>query len=395
MNIIEVNNLSKKYSRSLKHSLKYGFQDSIKDIFGGLKESKDLRPHEFWAIENISFNLKKGESLGLIGSNGSGKTTLLKVLNSLVKPTYGSFKLNGTVGALIALGTGFNPILTGRENVKIAASVLGFTPKEAENMLEEIIDFSEINEFIDSPVRTYSSGMLVRLGFSVAIQMKPEILFVDEVLAVGDLAFALKCQRKITEYRNNGGSLILVSHGLHNVRFHCDKTIWLNKSKIVMEGNSNLVCTEYELAMQEGLSSTNAPLVTDDSFKMIEARIKETIKSDEVANFEFIFKAERELQSPVVEVAIFDQTGNPVIQRFNDNDSYFFEIKPGLNKINLSFDSLRLKSGTYHVTFIVNDQNVNNPVIYCHNSYRFNIKNEGAEFGLMINKPIWSVSNES
>ena len=132
-----------------------------------------------------------------------------------------------------------------------------------------------------------------------------------------------------------------------------------------------------------------------DKIRTIKPRIKETIKSDEEANFEFIFKAERELQSPVVEVAIFDQTGNPVIQRFNDNDSYFFEIKPGLNKINLSFDSLRLKSGTYHVTFIINDQNVNNPVIYCHNSYRFNIKNEGAEFGLMINKPIWSVSNES
>jgi lipopolysaccharide transport system ATP-binding protein len=215
--LVRVDGVSKKYCRNLKKSLWYGVRDIFSDVTGIAGDHSILRPHEFWALKDISFSLKKGESIGLIGRNGAGKTTLLKLINGLIKPTAGKITINGSIGALIALGTGFNPILTGRENVKIAGAVLGFTEREMAEKLDDVLEFSEIGDFIDAPVKSYSSGMLVRLGFSVAIQLNPDILLVDEVLAVGDLAFAVKCHKRITEYRNNDGSMILVSHSMHNV----------------------------------------------------------------------------------------------------------------------------------------------------------------------------------
>ena len=391
MNILEVKNLSKKYSRDLRKSLKYAVIDSTKDLFGKYHATKVLRPSEFWALRDISFDLKKGESIGLIGRNGSGKTTLLKVLNSLIKPTYGNIHINGTIGALIALGTGFNPILTGRENVRISAAVLGFDTKSIDEMMDEIIDFSEIGEFIDAPVRTYSSGMLVRLGFSVAIQMKPDILFVDEVLAVGDLAFMVKCQKKITEYRNSGGSMVLVSHGLHNIRFHCDRAIWINNSELIMDGETHKVCNEYETNMQKGDGSTNDALLFDKNFNISSVSYEKEITSYEKAEFIFEIEAKRDMNNPIIEFCIFDGSGNPLIQRFSDVDKFKFGLKTGTNKLRILFDSLLFKSGTYYISFILNEDAVNNSIIYCHNSYKFDVKNDNTEFGVIANKPEWSV----
>ena len=377
MNILEVNNLSKKYSRDLKASLKYGMYDAITDIFGRYKQTRELRPKEFWALRDISFNLKKGESIGLIGRNGSGKTTLLKVLNSLIKPTYGKISINGSIGALIALGTGFNPILTGRENARIAAAVLGFDSKYIDRMMDEIIEFSEVGEFIDSPVRTYSSGMLVRLGFSVAMQMKPDILFIDEVLAVGDIGFMVKCQKKITEYRNSGGSIVLVSHGLHNIRFHCDRALWINNSELVMDGESNKVCNEYEMSMQRGSLETNKPMVIDKDFDILSFNSKDNVTSYEEIDFDFTIQANRDVADPIIELCIFDSIGNPVIQRYSNLDEFIFNIKKGKNKLKISFDSLLLKS-----------------LLYCHNSYRFDVRNNETEYGMIANRPNWYISSE-
>ena len=191
--LIKVDNVSKKFCRDFKKSLWYGIKDTAADVIHPSRRPQEskLRPSEFWANQNISFEVKRGECLGMIGHNGAGKTTLLKMLNGLIKPDTGSIEMRGRIGALIALGAGFNPILTGRENIYINGSVLGLTRKEIDAKIDDIINFAEIEDAIDAPVRTYSSGMQVRLGFSIASSLDPDILILDEVLAVGDAGFVV------------------------------------------------------------------------------------------------------------------------------------------------------------------------------------------------------------
>src|SRR5690554_5072510 len=184
--LVKVEGLSKKFCKDLKTSLWYGVKDLVSGVRGSDTE-RLLRPKEFWAVKDISFELRRGECLGLIGHNGAGKSTLLKILNGLINPDAGKVTIKGRVGALIELGAGFNPILSGREDIYNNGAILGFTKKEIDDKLDAIIDFAEIREFIDMPVQNYSSGMKVRLGFAVAAQMEPDVLIIDEVLAVGDL----------------------------------------------------------------------------------------------------------------------------------------------------------------------------------------------------------------
>lgn len=246
--LVSVDNVSKKFCRSLKKSLWYGVQDMASEMFGRSGE-RELRPDEFWAVKNVSFELKRGECLGLIGRNGAGKTTLLRMLNGLIKPDGGRIEMRGRVGALIALGAGFNPILTGRENVYINASVLGITKQEIEDKIDEIIDFAELKEFIDSPVQNYSSGMQVRLGFAVATALNPDILILDEVLAVGDTAFRSKCFDRIGKIINKT-AVVFVSHNESQVRRICDQAILLQNGLVLSYGNTSNVLNSYRNMME-------------------------------------------------------------------------------------------------------------------------------------------------
>jgi lipopolysaccharide transport system ATP-binding protein len=217
--LVKVDNVSKKFCRGLKRSLWYGLKDLGNELLGRSHGGDgQLRKDEFWAVRDVSFELRRGECLGLIGGNGAGKTTLLRMLNGLIKPDRGRIEMRGRVGALIALGAGFNPVLTGRENVYINASILGFTNSEIDRKFDDIVDFAELSEFIDSPVRHYSSGMRVRLGFSIAANFKPDILLIDEALAVGDMAFTIRCLNRIAELRSEGVAVIFVSHNELQVR---------------------------------------------------------------------------------------------------------------------------------------------------------------------------------
>jgi len=196
--LIKVEGVSKKFCRSLKKSLWYGMQDLGNEV-RGRRHGGDghLRADEFWAVDNVSFELKRGQCLGLIGRNGAGKTTLLRMLNGLIKPDRGRIEMRGRIGALIALGAGFNPILTGRENIYVNASVLGLNKRYIDKQVDSIVEFSGLNEYIDMPVQSYSSGMTVRLGFSIASTLAPDVLILDEVLAVGDASFRAKCFDRI------------------------------------------------------------------------------------------------------------------------------------------------------------------------------------------------------
>jgi len=234
--LVRVQGVSKKFCRSLKKSLWYGVQDITRELIGR-KYEHELRPDEFWALKDISFELRRGECLGLIGRNGAGKTTLLRMLNGLIKPDKGHIEMNGRVGGLIALGAGFNPILTGRENIYVNGSILGLSKREIDSKLEEIIDFAEIGDFIDAPVQTYSSGMNVRLGFSIAaVLIKPDVLLLDEVLAVGDMGFILKCFRKI-DYLIPDCAVIFVSHSMPQISRIATDIIVLEKGHPEYQGN--------------------------------------------------------------------------------------------------------------------------------------------------------------
>ena len=234
--VISVKGISKRFCRDLKRSLMYGFGDIFRTGIGA-KKSSGLRKDEFWAVKDISFELHKGQCLGLIGHNGAGKSTLLKMLNGIISPDEGEIRINGRVAALIELGAGFNPILTGKENIYNNGSVLGFTREEIDDKLEEIIEFSEIREFINMPVQNYSSGMKVRLGFSVAAHLNPDLLLIDEVLAVGDIGFRIKCYNKIANLLKDT-AIIFVSHSMPQMAKISDTILLMNKGEEAFFGKN-------------------------------------------------------------------------------------------------------------------------------------------------------------
>ena len=244
MNAIEVDNVSKLYRR-------YGRRGQ----FGTLKSAlltgrlfRDLHPEEVLeALKDVSFNVAAGRTFGIIGRNGSGKSTALKLIAGIGKPTKGTVRVNGRVSALIELGAGFHPEISGRENVFINGMMLGLTKREIADRFDEIVEFAELEDFIDAPVKTYSSGMYMRLGFAVAINVNPDVLLVDEVLAVGDQSFTHKCLDKFAEFRRKGRTVLLVTHALDMVTRFCDEALWIDNGQARMQGEPQRVIDAYML----------------------------------------------------------------------------------------------------------------------------------------------------
>lgn len=254
---MEVHHVSKKYSRNEDAHLGYGLRDLFDEVLGR-KRADALRKDEFFAVNDVSFTLKPGGALALIGRNGSGKTTLLKMLNGLTKPDAGSIAMRGRIQALINLGAGFNARLSGRDNVYNSASLMGMNRRETDAIYEAILDFSELEEFIDSPLQSYSSGMKARLGFAVAVHFKPDILLVDEILSVGDFAFQKKCAAKMEELRKLGVTFVFVSHGMNQVMQLCEQAIWLHRGRPMRQGPVKEVVRAYlEFLETEETQSAN------------------------------------------------------------------------------------------------------------------------------------------
>ena len=250
--VLKVEGLSKKFCKSLKRSMLYGTNDVVRDMFGFPQNKSELRKDEFWALQDINFELKRGETLGLIGQNGCGKSTLLRLINGIFPPDKGKISINGRIGALIAVGAGFHPHMSGRENIYLNGTILGMTKAELKQKFDAIVDFAEIGDFIDSPVATYSSGMTVRLGFAIAIHCEPDILLIDEILAVGDAKFQRKCLNKIKDLRDkNNVSFILVSHNLQNIDAMCSQILFLDKGIQLYCDTSEVVIPKYELLLME------------------------------------------------------------------------------------------------------------------------------------------------
>ena len=243
MKIIEIKNLSKKYY------LRSGNRKTtLRDVFLGLFDflkKKEEKQKILWALKDINLEIGEGETVGIIGNNGAGKSTLLKILSRIIKPTTGEVTLHGRTGSLLEVGTGFHRELSGRENIFLNGAILGMTRKEIEEKYDQIVAFSEIEKFMETPIKHYSSGMYTRLAFSVAAHLEPEILIVDEILAVGDLAFQRKCLRKMRDVNQRGGTILFVSHSMQAVTRLCKRAVWINKGEIRMDGPADEVVGVY------------------------------------------------------------------------------------------------------------------------------------------------------
>src|SRR4051812_47921685 len=246
--VVEFDHIYKKFAMGEQHTT---LRDFIAAGFGKIfrpgnrPDPAQLKKQEFWAVKDLSFHLKKGESMGIIRPNGSGKSTTLKLLSGILLPEQGTYNVKGRLSALIEVGAGFHPDLTGRENVFLNGSILGMTRKEVQSKFADIVEFAGVGDFIDTPVKRYSSGMAVRLGFAVAAFIEPDVLLVDEVLSVGDTEFRNRCHHRVKQMMNRGVTMILVSHNLEEVRSLCDNTILLFKGEKLTEGPTGRVLSEY------------------------------------------------------------------------------------------------------------------------------------------------------
>ena len=240
--VIEVKNATVRFNKSA-------------ESISGLKEyiikmlKRELMFQEFLALKNINFTVKRGESWGLIGKNGSGKSTLLKLISGIIRPYQGNVTVNGSISPLIELGAGFDPELTARENIFLNGALLGYSKRFIESHFQEIVDFAELNDFVDVPIKNFSSGMSARLGFAIATVQKPDILIVDEVLAVGDFAFQQKCKERMENLLSNGTTLLFVSHSIEQVKELCSKAIWIDNGEVRAIGDTYSVSQEYISSM--------------------------------------------------------------------------------------------------------------------------------------------------
>jgi lipopolysaccharide transport system ATP-binding protein len=359
--LVRVERVSKKFCRDLKKSLRYGLADAAADLFGG-GGAGTLRDEEFWAVDDVSFELKRGDCLGLIGHNGAGKTTLLKMLNGLIRPDRGRIEIRGRVGALISLGAGFNPILTGRENVFINGSVLGLSKREIQEKLGTIIEFAEIGDFIDSPVQSYSSGMQVRLGFAVATALQPDVLLLDEVLAVGDVGFRAKCYERLAAIRERAG-LLLVSHDTDQVARVCSHVLVLDHG-----------CTRYlgddvgrGIRLYQELSARqNRPVAQEHTSADASASVSWTARSVAPGGL-LTFSISICLAEPVavadVRVVLWSEDGLAALDAYSRTQGLSTSLQAGRSVIALAVGPLRLRSGRYTVTVAVLDR-ANNRHLY-------------------------------
>ncbi|WP_289031887.1 polysaccharide ABC transporter ATP-binding protein [uncultured Algoriphagus sp.] len=295
--VIKVQDLSKRYRLGLKEkqseTLAGQIANVIKSPWQNLKRLKDLNRFReddesvFWALKGVSFEVKEGEVLGIIGKNGAGKSTLLKILSQITEPTSGKIEIHGRVASLLEVGTGFHPELSGRENIYMNGTILGMTRREIDSKLDEIIDFSGVEKFIDTPVKFYSSGMKVRLGFSVAAHLDPEILIIDEVLAVGDYEFQAKCLGKMNQIsRNEGRTVLFVSHNMDAVKSLCKRIVLLRDGELIANGNPSETIEKYLLRSQ--LSNLNLRWPESEMPGNKTVRVKSISLTSEDSNHEYL-----------------------------------------------------------------------------------------------------------
>jgi lipopolysaccharide transport system ATP-binding protein len=349
--------VSKKFCRDLKRSMIYGIQDIGRDWLGLPVKTGYLRRSEFWALDNVSFELKRGETIGIIGRNGAGKSTLLRVLNGIYPPDKGRIEVRGRTAAMIALGAGFHPHLTGRENIFLSGTILGMSKREIQSKLDAIIDFADIGDFMDSPVASYSSGMHVRLGFAIATHAPIEILLADEVLAVGDINFKIKSWNKVGELRNNGVSTILVTHDMTALSVWCNTALLMDNGGVKYYGDVDKCIEIYLRDFVKGLDSAGGiqKEVTGNEELMIHSvnfdpaldennNINLTVGQDFTMKIDYT--ALREFNNILINVTGYlpIPTDRPFLQGTNPSIGQKIDLKPGRGCLNITIKKINLNN---------------------------------------------------
>jgi len=398
---IKVEGVSKKFCRRLRQAMYYGSVDVGRGMMGLQADTGSLRPGEFWAVRDVSFELKKGETMGLIGPNGSGKSTLLRLLNGIYQPDAGRIEITGRVGALIAVGAGFHPLMTGRENIYLNCTILGMTRGEIDKRFDDIVGFADIGEFLDSPVKTYSSGMYVRLAFSCAIHVDPDILLIDEVLAVGDLAFSVKCVEKIKEFKGQGKTIILVTHDPGPVKRVCGRALLLEKGKVSLDGPSGAVVDSYMRSQtkpdgpgesQARRWGTGDIKITSATFLDEDGRPANGAVQGSPVTAVLEFEAKKKVDGPVFGMVFRDHKGE-VMSIVNTRQSGPPLSVEGDGSIRLSVDAFNLTPGMYAVTVAVYDSDRLYPFDELRDICSFEVKDAGLDnHGLVYLPSRWELS---
>ncbi|MBI0583773.1 MAG: ATP-binding cassette domain-containing protein [Methanomassiliicoccus sp.] len=359
--MIEIRNVSKQYVISSSKGYYHGAGSRLGDKLAAsvrhpLSTIRHVRsPKEsFWALKDIRCNVEKGESIGIIGRNGAGKSTLLKILSQITYPSEGEVLLRGTVGSLLEVGTGFHPDLTGRENVFLNGAILGMTRKQIDARFDDIVRFAEVEKFLDTPIKRYSSGMYLRLAFAVAAHLEPDVLIADEVLAVGDQQFQAKCLGKMKEVSHEGRTVIFVSHNMHAVRTLCQTALLLRAGRMVSHGPADDVIGEYSrsLEVEDGLFPVTGKGIIIDAMEVVQ-RGKDTMLVDGAHEFEIVVRFNLTERAEKLRMGVFinNSMGDELIRSyFTDWDLMYDSLGPGSYEARLTFPRRLLAAGNYTVS---------------------------------------------
>lgn len=363
---IRFDRVSKKYLIRREHERR-----DLPRSFRARFKSFRRRSEQFWALRDVSFEVTRGEALGIIGPNGAGKSTILKLLSNITAPTSGEIGIRGRLSALIEVGSGFHPELTGRENVFLSGSILGMRRREISEKLESIIDFAEVRQFIDTPVKRYSSGMYVRLGFSIAAHLHPDILLLDEVLAVGDAAFQSKCVKRISELKKSGTTIVFISHDLTSVELLCNRVLLLSRGRIAADGPPRDVITLYQqscdsdpLLRQNRNATGPAKEVEVTGFELFDAHGRQAniFRTGKSLSARIRYNARREISDVVFEVFFYSAGGKYYSQLSTNSDGARIDLDKGTGSVEFFCPELGLQPGIYYVDAVIKQRGASSEI---------------------------------
>lgn len=413
MNTIEFSHVWKKFKKGEKATT---LRDFIPYFFGKMLNNKNHlnKKEEFWALRDVSFEVKRGETLGIIGPNGAGKSTILKILSGIMRPNKGDVKIKGRLSAIIEITAGFHSDLTGRENIYLNGSIMGMTKKEINKKFDSIVEFSGISEFIDTPVKRYSSGMYVRLGFAVAAHIDPDILLIDEVLAVGDIAFQAKCAQKMRELKSSGTTMVFVSHNLSAVQSICSRVILLNEGQIKQVGRPEEVISAYQDSVYEQSEKELAKKIASGSEKierkdshLIEItdvclsngsrERKKTLSYGEPISVKINYLARKPISDPVFSIGIIRSDGVNCCTADTKTDKVNIEEINGEGEFELTLNEANLTPGIYILNISVFDKDMIAPYIIRKKDI-FRIEpsmNLPYRYGIFVPKLNWKINGKN
>lgn len=393
---IKIENVSKVYKLYDKP------MDRLKET---LSPSKKVYHRDHYALNNISFEVKRGETVGIIGTNGSGKSTLLKMITGVLTPTSGNIVVNGKISALLELGAGFNPEYTGMENIYLNGTMMGYSREEMDKKVKPIIEFADIGDFINQPVKTYSSGMFARLAFAVAINVEPDILIVDEALSVGDSKFQTKCIDKMEEIRENGTTVLFVSHATEQINRFCDNSIWIEKGKLKGIGKSSEIINDYENYMKYGVENNNDNQIEADEIEIIIPKDKNIMASITNVNInknklKLFDKLEIDVEYEIYENSIDDFLLGVAI--YTPDREYIFGPNTYLEKVKLNFGfgrhrvkyiipKMMLLQGIYNIDVGIFNNKGMVTLDYKSDIKQFTVSNDYTSEGLLYMEHKWEV----